>query len=118
MIGAWLLKILLAIAAVALVLVELGSPLVARAQADDAAHAVADNAAREIVQGHSEEEARAAAAEVATTRGVILDAFVVEAGTVRVTVSKEARSYVLRRVAAVRSWYHVDASAAAVTTIR
>ena len=44
MIGGWLVKVVVGIALLGFAVVELGSPLVARAQADDAAHEVANEA--------------------------------------------------------------------------
>ena len=113
MIIGWVVKIFLSIAALGVVGFEIGSPLVTRAQVDDAAHAAADEAAAEMFNTKDAEKARAVAEEVVAKKvGMRLDRFAVsETGVVQVIVSKEAASLVLERFEPTRDWYQIDVSA-------
>ncbi len=93
---------------------ELGSPYWARHQAADAARAAASAGARSLASSRNAHTAESAAAKVASADGATLEAFTQEPnGTVKVTVSLEARSYVLRRISATRDWYEIRESATA-----
>lgn len=112
MIGRWLLKVVVAIAVVVLAAVELGSPVVTRLQLDGVAHDSADEAAHELRQGASPEQAQARAQEVAAGQRAALEGFRLDAqGTVHVIVSRQARSLLLKNWDPTKSWYDVKVSA-------
>ena len=93
---------------------ELGSPYWARHQASDAAHAAASAGAHSLASSRNTSAAESEAAKVASADGATLDAFTQQPnGTVKVTVSLEARSYVLRRFSVTRGWYEIKESATA-----
>jgi Flp pilus assembly protein TadG len=93
---------------------ELGSPYWARHQATDAARAAASAGARSLATTRNAKTAEAAAAHVALSDGAFLEAFTQQPnGTVKVTVSKQARSYLLHRFSATRAWYEIKESATA-----
>ena len=93
---------------------ELGSPYWARHQASDAAHAAASAGAHSLATSRNSATAKAAAAKVAASDGATLEAFAQQPnGTVKVTVSLEAKSYLLKRFSATRDWYEIKASATA-----
>ena len=108
MIPAWLVKLVVTLAVLGFFGFELSSPLIAKAQLDSAAHDAADGAAFHLRQGEPIDNAKAAAVAVADLQHIHLDFFSVDtSGVVHVTVSKEARSYLLRRFSRTKSWYHV-----------
>jgi Flp pilus assembly protein TadG len=117
MIGSWVLKLVLGIALLGAVVIEAGSPLVVRAQLDDAAHAMADQAAFELKTNHaSAERAQAAAQTIAQEKSVTLvpNSFTVdELGVVRLSAEKEAFSMVLKHVDQTKSWYRVKVTVTA-----
>ena len=114
MIGGWLIKVLLGIAILGFIVVEGGSPLVARAQADDAAHEVANEASFRLRDNYTQETLDAACAEEATKQSVkILECTVNEKKEVVVKVEKHARSFLLDRFDQTKDWYDVTASATA-----
>ena len=115
MISRWLLKLVIGIALVGLVAFELGSPLVTKAILDGQAHDAANDAAHEYFQSHDTDKAQQAASQDAAGDHAKLTRFAVDdQGVVRVTLSKEAKSYVLHRIDQMKSWYDVTASASAV----
>ena len=110
-------KVVVAVALLGFAAIELSSPLVARTQLEDVASDAANSAAFELGRGATEETARAAADRTATLRDLPIERFAVDpppVRTVRVTVSKEARSYLLKRFGPTRDWYHVTVTATAV----
>ena len=112
MITGWLVKIILGIAAVGFLAIELGSPLVMQAQLDGVAHDAADAAGLELRTSGNEDAARAEAARVAEDNDAELKAFeVVDPDTARVTVEKDARSFLLKKWDRTESWYDVEKSA-------
>ena len=112
MITGWLLKIVVMIALVGGAAVELGSPVITRAQVDGAAHNMADDATASYFQNRDEEAARKVADEIAAKESVAIEEFaVLEDGRVRVKVFREARSLVLKNVSQLKSWYEVRVSA-------
>lgn len=114
MISSWLLKVVLGIALVGLIVVEVGSPLIARAQGDDAAHAVADRAALELFSSRNIDAARKVAEEEAVKSNVTLDEFRVdEQGVIHVRVIKMARSFVMKNIEATKKFYSVEVEASA-----
>ena len=115
MIGGWLVKVIVGIALLGFAVVELGSPFVARAQADDAAHEVANEASFRLRDDFTKETLDQACAEEAAEHDVTVAActFDTPSNEVRVTVTKEARSFLLAKFDATKDWYTVEASAEA-----
>ena len=117
MISRWLLKLVIGIAIAGFVLFELGSPLVTRTIVDGQAHDAATDAAKDYFSGHDVDKARAAAQHDADGDVATLAAFTVdEQGTVHVTLSKKAKSYVLHNFGPTKHWYDVSVTASAVPT--
>ncbi len=114
MIGGWLVKVIVGIALLGFAVVELGSPFVARAQADDAAHEVANEAAFRLRDTNTQQALDAACASEAAEQSVtIVRCEVNEASDVVVTVSKEARSFLLARFEPFAKLYKAEATATA-----
>ena len=115
MIGGWLVKVIVGIALLGFAVVELGSPFVARAQADDAAHEVANEASFRLRDDFTQQSLDEACASEASEHEVTLIACDFDRGTdeVKVTVSKHARSFLLDKFEATKDWYDVEASAEA-----
>lgn len=115
MIGGWLVKVFVGIAAIGFLIVEIGSPLVARAQADDAAHEVANEASFRLRDQFTDQVLQ----DACETEAADHDVTVVECGydgetqEVVVEVSKHARSFLLDRFDAMKDWYEVEATARA-----
>lgn len=108
MITGWLVKVVVSIAVVGFLAVELGAPLVTRAQLDDLAHDAADNAALEMLNSRNIEGAKAVAAEILTDKNATLKDFVVnEQGGITLTAEREARSFLLKKWDRTKSWYLV-----------
>ena len=117
MISRWLLKIIIGVAVVGFILFELGSPLIATAILDGQTHDAANDAAHEYFQGHDVVRAQAVAQADADGDHAKLEAFSIdEQGTVHVTLSKQAKSYVLHNFGPTKNWYTVRKSASAVPT--
>jgi hypothetical protein len=109
-----LAKIVAGIAFAGFAVIELGSPLWTKAQLDATAHDAANDAARAFVRTNNRDLAFAAAAEDAAKSGAELDEFFFdEAGVVHVTVSKQAKSYLLHNFEQTRDWYDVRLRATA-----
>ena len=114
MIGRWLIKLVVGIALFGFLVIELGSPLITRATLDGQAHDAANDAAHELFQSHSEDRAQVIAQQDADNDHAKLAIFRIdEQGTVHVTLSKQARSYVLYKFKPTRDWYNVRVSASA-----
>lgn len=114
MISGWLVKVVLGIALLGFAALELGSPLIVRAQADEAAHEVANEAAFRLRDNYTQQTLESTCAEEADKRDVTITECTVNASReVMVTVAKEAKSYLLHRVPALAGWYDVEASATA-----
>ena len=115
MIGGWLVKVIVGIALLGFVVVELGSPFVARAQADDAAHEVANEASFRLRDNFTQQSLDEACASEAEEHAVTIVACTFDTPTdeVRVTVTKHARSFLLDKFDATKDWYDVEASAEA-----
>ena len=113
MITGWLVKVALVVALAVGAMVELGSPIIARNQCADAASAAAKAAATELATNRDVSAARAAAEDAVRSRGAHLDSFDVTGAQARVTVSKTAKSYVLRHFSQFKKWYDVHSSASA-----
>jgi hypothetical protein len=94
--------------------IELGSPLWTKAQLDGTAHDAANDAAYAYVRTNSRDQAYDAALEDANSGGAKLDEFFFDgAGAIHVTVSKQAKSYVLHNFEKTRGWYEVHLRATA-----
>jgi Flp pilus assembly protein TadG len=108
-------KVVIVVALAALLMFEVGSPLWARSQLAGAAQDAASAGARDLFQsGGNPDHARVEADRAAAFRGVKVTAFTINAdGTVTVKVSRQAKSYVLHRISALKNWYNVTASATA-----
>ena len=114
MISGWLVKVVLVIALMGLLAFELGSPLIVRDQADDAAHAVANESSFGLRDNYTQQTLDTACAEEAAEQHVQIRACTVnEQRAVLVTVAKEAKSYLLHNIGPLKSWYNVEASATA-----
>jgi hypothetical protein len=113
MITGWLAKIVIVIALGGLVAFEGGSPLITRAQVDGAAHDAADDAAAEFFQTRNVDSARAKAQVIADKEGATIEAFTIDdaTGRVHLTLFKQARSVVMKKLSQTRSWYEVRVSA-------
>jgi hypothetical protein len=107
--------VVLGIALLGFAVVELGSPFVARAQADDAAHEVANEASFRLRDNFTQDTLDQACAEEAEEHSVeiVSCAFDTPSNEVRVTVTKEARSFLLIKWDVTKDWYTVEASAEA-----
>ena len=115
MISRWLLKIIIGVAVVGLLLFELGSPLIATAILDGQTHDAANDAAHEYFQDHNADRAKAVAQQEADDDHAKLEAFDIDGqGTIHVTLSKQAKSYVLHNFGPTKDWYAVRISATAV----
>ena len=113
MISGSLAKIVVVLVLLGVAVVEVGSPMVTRAQLDGVAHDAADSAAHEMFERPDVARAQAAAAEVVSQRGAQLKAFSVDLqGAVHVTVEREARSLVMKRWSQAEDWYDVEVEAA------
>ena len=115
MIGGWLIKVLVGIAVLGFAAVELGSPFVAKAQADDAAHEVANEASFRIRDDFTQATLDEACKAEAADHDVVLVQCEFDTGTqeVVVTVGKHARSFLLDKFDPTKDWYDVEASARA-----
>jgi hypothetical protein len=114
-----LVRIVGGIALAGFAVIELGSPLWTKAELDGTAHDAANDAAVAFGDTNSRDEAYAAALEDATGDGARLDEFFVDAeGTIHVTVSKRAKSYLLHNFEKTRGWYDVHLRATATPASR
>jgi len=111
----WVVKVALGIALFGLAVVELGSPFIAKAQADDAAHQIANQVAFRLKDSFTNATLEAACTEESQSLSVELKtcAYDESASVVRVTVVKHARSFVLVKISALRHFYEVEVSATA-----
>jgi len=114
-IGGWILKIAIALAVLAFAIVELGSPLLTKATLDGTAHDAANDAAHEYFQSHDPTKACQAASDDASNgHADLAHCDIDDQGVVHVTLSKQARSYLLRRFSQTKGWYNVRVSVSAV----
>jgi hypothetical protein len=107
----WVWQVLLAIAVLIPIGLDIRSPIAARSRLDGVADTVATSAAVELSGSGNEGFARQVAQGVADLEGVALDAFSLEGAVVRITVSDEAGSILLGKLAP--SWYEIERSAEA-----
>ena len=112
MITGWLVKLVVTIALVGFLAVEVATPVIVRFQMDGLAHDAADEAARVLLDRNDPEAAQAEAVATGTKSGATVEKFeVVEENRARVTLRKEARSYLLKKWSRLESWYDVRVTA-------
>lgn len=115
MISGWLIKVVVGIALAGFIVIEIGSPLLKKAELDDAAHRAADEAALEFFDNKQIEAAKQTCAQVALEEDVNLDHCDLNAeGLIAVTVSDTARSFLFGKIDATKKFYEVKAEATAV----
>lgn len=112
MITGWLVKLVLGVAVAGFLVVELATPVIVRVQLDGTAHEIADEAGV-ILRDRSDE---AAAEQVAAQGAALHDAELVsfevdEEGKAKITLRKQAKSYLLEKVEQFESWYDVRVTA-------
>ena len=113
MVSSWLLKVVLGIALAGAIVIEVGSPLVARAQADDAANEVAQETAFRLRDNFTQATLDKTCEEEAENHDVtiVVCDFDQAADEVVVRVRKEARSLVLKNWSATEDWYYPEVTA-------
>ena len=116
MVTGWLLKIVLSFVLAAVVIAELGAPLVTRGQIDGVAHDAADNAALDLLDHNDVERAKAVAQKIADDHDVVMEEFSVDQRGVRVTVARKSWSLVLKNWDKTKDWYDVRVTATATKT--
>jgi hypothetical protein len=108
----WLVKVMIGIALLGVAAVEIGSPIITRAQVDGAAHDAADDAASEYFATRNIDRAREVAQKIADDEDAELQEFGLdEQGRIHVRLFKEARSIVLKKISQTKSWYEIRVSA-------
>ncbi|MBV9412722.1 MAG: hypothetical protein JO148_14115, partial [Acidimicrobiia bacterium] len=116
-ISRWVIKLVVGIALAGFILFEAGSPIVTGVMLDGQASDAATDAAKDYFSGHNVNSAQAIAQQDANTDGAKLVSFTIDQqGTVHVTLSKQAKSYVLQNFGPTKNWYTVTRSASAVPT--
>ena len=111
MVSGWLIKVVLGIVLAGGLVIELGAPFVARAQADDAANQIADETAFRINRRRTtlQQLQEVCKAEADKHRVELLECEVdADATEVTVRVRKEARSLVLKNWSATEDWYYPE----------
>ena len=121
MIGGWLLKLVVVIAVIGFLVVEAGSPLVAHAQIDGAAHDAADNAAAEYLHSGSVERAQQKCQEAASDKSAKLVASASaptgcdpdpgDPTVWHVTLEKQARSVLFKKLSLTKKYYDIKVNA-------
>lgn len=113
MITGWLSKIVVSLVLAGVLIAELSSPWVAKAQLDGVAHDAANNAALDMLEHNDVERARAVAQQFADDNHVILKDFAVDSRGVVVTVEREAWSLALKKWDKMKDYYDVKVTATA-----
>ena len=109
-----LFKVLLVLALLGGSIAEIGSPVWSKTEVTVAARDAADAAAQSYYSGHDLGAAQQAASDAAAVSSATVESFALAPdGQIHVTVSRQARSYVLYRISVLKKWYDVRASAAA-----
>lgn len=113
MVSGWLIKVVLGIALVGAILIEAGSPLIARAQADDAANEVAQETAFRLRDNFTQATLDESCEQEAERHDVTVVQCDFDQSTdeVVVRVRKEARSLVLKKWSATEDWYYPEVTA-------
>lgn len=107
MISGWLIKVVLGIALVGAIVIEVGSPLVAKAQADDAATQIADETSFRLRDNFTQAQLERSCEEEGAKHDVTIVTCDFDQATneVVIRVRKEARSLVLKNWSATEDWY-------------
>ena len=113
MIGSWLIKVIVGIAVAGFLVMELGSPLIIRAQVDDAAHEIATEVAFRLRDSFTQETLDRACAEEAEKKEVAADCTVDADRNVVVTATKKANSLLFHKIGPLKDWYEVEITATA-----
>jgi len=110
----WLVKVLVGIALAGFLVIELGSPLVTRAQADDAAHEVANEAAFRLSSTNTEQSLKdACTAEASDQNVAVVKCGINAKNEIEVTVTKAAKSFLFDKFEPTKKWYLAEATATA-----
>jgi hypothetical protein len=108
------IKLILVVAIAAGLIFEVGSPLWARTAAAGAAQDAANAAVRNYFDNNNLDTAKSAAVNAATIRGAtVTNVEVLPDGSIKVSVTRPAKSYVLHRISALKNWYNVTETATA-----
>jgi hypothetical protein len=108
------LKFVIIAALAAGLMFEIGSPVWARFDAAGAAQDAANAASRNYFDGNNLDAARTAATNAASVRGVTLTKMeMLPDGSMKVTVHRVAKSYLLHDISVLKNWYNVSATATA-----
>ena len=110
MISGWLIKVVLGIALVGAIVIEVGSPLVAKAQAEDAATQIADETSFRLRDNFTQAQLEQSCDEEGEKHDVTIVTCDFDQGTneVVIRVRKEARSLVLKNWSATEDWYQPE----------
>ena len=93
---------------------DLASPLMTQKQVRDVAYAAAAAGATKLADTKDSAAAKVTATRVAADKGATLEFFLQQPnGTLKVTVTKQARSILLGRLPGTKSFYEVTESASA-----
>ena len=117
MISGWLIKVVLGIAIAGFLAVELGSPLINKAQAQDAADEIATEVGFRLRDTFTNEAMRETCQTEAEEHSVTIDldagdcTFDTSSEEVVVTVHKEARSFLFKKFGPMEDWYDINATA-------
>ena len=112
-VSGWLIKVVLGIALFGAIVIEVGSPLVAKAQADDAATQIADETSFRLRDDFTQEALEESCAEEGAKHDVevIVCDFDRDTDEVIIRVRKEARSLILKNWSATEDWYLPEVTA-------
>ena len=115
MVSSWLIKVVLGIALVGAIIIEVGSPLVAKTQASEAAQEIADETSFAIRDNFTQATLVESCETESDKRSVKLIKCDYDRSTreVVVRVQKEARSLFLKNWSATEDWYLPEATARA-----
>lgn len=112
MITGWLVKLVLGVALMGFLAVELATPVIVRVQLDGTAHEVADEAGIVLRDRGAEDAARDIAERGAAVHDAELVTFeVTDDGKAKITLRKQAKSYLLKKIEQFESWYEVQVTA-------
>jgi Flp pilus assembly protein TadG len=107
-------KFILILALAAGLVFEIGSPVWAHTDASGAAQDAANAAARDYFDNNNLDSAKTAAVNAAAVRGAkVTKITMLSDGTMQVTVTRPAKSYVLHRISTLKNWYNVTETATA-----
>jgi len=112
----WIVKLMLSFVLVGFVLFETGAVIVSKVVADRVSIDAANEAALSYGKDGSREKARKVAEAFAAKNGATVEAFEVydDGKRVRVTVSKEATTLLVKRIGPLKRWAVAEATNSAV----